>query len=249
MQIRISAIWLLVEFSVGTVIFSLLFLAPEIRRSFHRFNFLTAAVIWLLIVGLVWPLDTTATVLALVATASSSMLAWSAHRGEAWRPSATRTLTALAIQLLCAAKVASLEFSAQTGKMLLITLNLVTGTALLGAVHVGMILGHWYLIMRNLSFQHLIRASRLFLTALIVRTVWTAAQIALADVAMRERWLGEEAMFVMMRGVWGLAMPLALACFTLRLAKTKNNQAATGMLYVCEFCVLGGEAMASYLGM
>ena len=42
--------------------------------------------------------------------------------------------------------------------------GLIAGALLLGGVHATMVLGHWYLIMRNLDFKHLRRATKICLS-------------------------------------------------------------------------------------
>jgi hypothetical protein len=54
-------------------------------------------------------------------------------------------------------------------------------------------------------------------------------------------------MFFLMRVAWGLVLPLILAFMAWRCAVGKANQAATGLLYLCEVSVLFGELFAAYL--
>jgi hypothetical protein len=54
-------------------------------------------------------------------------------------------------------------------------------------------------------------------------------------------------MFFVMRVLWGLVLPFALAFMSWRCAVGKANQAATGLLYLCEVSVLFGELFAAYL--
>ena len=46
---------------------------------------------------------------------------------------------------------------------------MLAGALLFGATNVGMILGHWYLLMRRLSFEYLERFAKLLLVAVAVR--------------------------------------------------------------------------------
>src|SRR5439155_1928947 len=49
--------------------------------------------------------------------------------------------------------------------------TILAGAALLGATNVSMILGHWYLIMRRLSFEYLERFAQIFLGAVALRAL------------------------------------------------------------------------------
>ncbi len=252
MELRLTAIWFLGRLALGTVAFTFCFVSKEIRRSFHRFNFISAAILWLLVAWLGWGLSYQSSDLvvfgAVLCAGIATVYAGRAMKGENWNPNIIYTVGNITVLILYTASPFTTAKLIITPRYFFLA-NVASGSFLLGATTVAMILGHWYLIMRNLSFEHLVKASKLFLWAIISRTVWTAIEFAIVSAPIREQWLGPDAMFVLMRVAWGLAMPLVLAFFVLRLAKTKNNQAATGMLYVCEFCVLGGEAIAAYLRM
>ena len=53
--------------------------------------------------------------------------------------------------------------------------------------------------------------------------------------------------FLLMRILWGLALPLVLGFMVLRCAQRNANQAATGMLFVTLISVLFCELFAAYL--
>ena len=130
------------------------------------------------------------------------------------------------------------------------------GTLLLGAAHNAMALGHWYLISRNLSFAYLIRITQWLLVLLGVRTAYMILLLG----GLRCYYPAESyefvsqlfstngnLMFFVMRVLWGLVLPFALAFMSWRCAVGKANQAATGLLYLCEVSVLFGELFAAYL--
>jgi hypothetical protein len=134
--------------------------------------------------------------------------------------------------------------------------SLLAGTLLLGAVNVGMILGHWYLLMRRLSIEHLFRFAQIVLGAVGLRIVVMFITILfldrydaeLAGTFIPSLWsVHGNLFFFLMRVLWGLALPLVLGLMVLRCVQEKANQAATGLLYVVEVSVLFGEFFAAYL--
>ncbi len=131
-----------------------------------------------------------------------------------------------------------------------------TGALLLGATNVTMILGHWYLVMRRPSFEHLERLTRVLLAAVGLRIAVVVATLLLlghfdpdlAATFIPNLWsIHGNLFFFAMRVLWGLALPLVLGFMVLRCVREKANQAATGMLYVIEISVLFGELFAAYL--
>lgn len=132
----------------------------------------------------------------------------------------------------------------------------VAGALLLGATNVGMILGHWYLLMRRLSFDYLERFTQILLGAVALRFITVVATLSflrtydpkLADTFIPVLWSWRgNLFFFLIRFVCGLAVPAVLGVLVLRCVKERANQAATGMLYVIEISVLFGELFAAYL--
>lgn len=134
--------------------------------------------------------------------------------------------------------------------------GVLSATLLLGATTVGMILGHWYLIMRRLSFIYLLRFAQLLLGAVALRGLVVGAlltrlpqsDLAVASALLPPLWSpGGNLFFFLLRLLFGLALPAVLGLAVLRCVQAKANQAATGLLYVCEISVLFGELFAVYL--
>jgi hypothetical protein len=134
--------------------------------------------------------------------------------------------------------------------------GVISGTLLLGATNVAMILGHWYLLMRRLSFVYLLRFSQIVLVALGLRIVVVFGTLLMlgnfdADLArtfIPSLWsIHGNLFFFLMRLLWGLALPMVLGLLVLQCARQKSNQSATGMLYLMEVSVLFGEMFAAYL--
>jgi hypothetical protein len=134
--------------------------------------------------------------------------------------------------------------------------GVLSAALLLGATTVGMILGHWYLLMHRLSFEHLLRFAQILLVAVALRCLVVLATILflgkydadLAGTFIPALWsIHGNLFFFVMRVLWGLVLPLVLGFMVLDCAQRKANQAATGMLYVTEISVLFGELFAAYL--
>ncbi len=128
------------------------------------------------------------------------------------------------------------------------------GLLLLGATHTAMVLGHWYLLMRGLSFVHLIRFCRLAVAAVIARgglLLFGLGALRCAgtdyEAFLLDRALRANSFFFGTRLLLGLAGPLVFGVMALRCARLRANQAATGLLYLSEAFVFFGEVLAAYL--
>ncbi len=131
-----------------------------------------------------------------------------------------------------------------------------SSSAVLGGALVAMVLGHWYLVARQLSFDALRRVTRALLIAL-------AARMALALAAgffQRELWSelwektgGMAGFFVSLgvfagaRALFGFILPTILSWMVWECVKIRSNQSATGILYVVLAFVLIGELIAKQL--
>jgi len=134
--------------------------------------------------------------------------------------------------------------------------QLAAGSLLLGSVHGAMLLGHWYLIMRNLDFSHLQRASLIVAALIAGRTLLLVATLFWLkhlDPLFAHGFISplfdanQNLFFFSMRIFWGLILPGGLTWMIWRCAKSGSNQSATGLLYLAEVSVLIGETMAVYL--
>lgn len=151
---------------------------------------------------------------------------------------------------------AMIERGIQTQAGWMFDASMLAGMLLLGATHVGMVLGHWYLLMRRLSFVYLERFAKLLLGAVVLRILFFALMfgtLSKEDPALAQTfipnllaWHGD-LFFFAMRLLFGLVGPMVLAVLVMRCVLAKANQAATGLLYVAEITVLFGELFAAYL--
>ena len=157
----------------------------------------------------------------------------------------------------------SLEISAQLHKQSLraldvassevYLLNSASSALLLGFSLISMILGHWYLVSRKLSFQPLKLISGLLCLAVAVR----ALVIVIAVFEQSEYWgqsfsggfthyLLSGGLFVACRLSLGVILPAILAVLAWRCAKLESNQSATGILYVLVAFVFFGEILSKH---
>ncbi len=131
----------------------------------------------------------------------------------------------------------------------------ISSSALLGTSLVAMILGHWYLVVRGLSFGILRRTVLACCAALAFRAV----AAAVAVFGQRERWvelwgnLGATqfalgyGFFAGARVLFGLLAPAVLGWMAFVCVRERSNQSATGILYVVVAFVLIGEILACHL--
>ncbi|MGH2587084.1 MAG: hypothetical protein ACRDJE_19395, partial [Dehalococcoidia bacterium] len=131
-------------------------------------------------------------------------------------------------------------------------LSLLAGSASLGAVTLGMTLGHWYLVTPRLPEQPLNRLTLVLLAALVVQTVLVIVNIALparyvpSAVENPEIGLAQNPIFWLRLGV-GLIFPLALAFMAWQSSVIRAMMSATGLLYIAMGGVLAGEVLARAL--
>jgi hypothetical protein len=252
----------LTELSIGSLLMICLLPPREIRTNFFTFNSLLCALMSALALVLSRALlkEDWTDVRFLGLTIIGATAAYGAFRLE--RPDLGRllslvsALSGLAFGLMPLVQHTLDVRGIETTEPAFFQAGVLSSTLLLGAVNVGMILGHWYLLMRRLSFEHLLRFAQIILGAIglriavVVVTLTTLEKFDpdLASTFIPSLWsLHGNLFFLLMRLLWGLALPLVLGILVLRCAQGKANQAATGMLYVMEVSVLFGELFAAYL--
>ena len=120
------------------------------------------------------------------------------------------------------------------------------GGLVIGAVNNAMILGHFYLMIRGLPLEALVRAGRTVGAALL-------AKIALLGLVV---WLWQGAAGVLLerevlwttwRVMFGFVGPLVLLWMVKDTVRLKHTQAATGLLYVAVAFALMGDLASVYL--
>lgn len=131
----------------------------------------------------------------------------------------------------------------------------VVSSLLLGAVTVGMLIGHWYLIETSQSLEPFLRVFRFFVALLIVQTCLEALAAALlylfgtAHTAATLRSLFDDHLALLSsRFLVAQAAPLALSWMIWKtLADFRNTMAATGLFYIALLGVFVGELLSSQI--
>ena len=118
-------------------------------------------------------------------------------------------------------------------------LDQATAAFVLGTSLVALIVGHWYLVARGLSFGFLTTYTALILGSLIFRAVLITSMVVQGP--LRPDVFLWTDIFWWIRLLFGFAAPVIFSVMTLGALKYKNNQAATGILYVVVILVLMGE--------
>ncbi|MCZ6792346.1 MAG: hypothetical protein O7J95_01885 [Planctomycetota bacterium] len=185
-------------------------------------------------------------------------------RGTSSKTGPTRlALGAAFVLLLCATasgvvgqSLAASDFGSEAERLppALVASAFVSSSALLGAALVAMVLGHWYLVARGLSFAPLRRLTGVLALALIVRLALSAATLSLQrpvwarmmDEMGASGFFLADGIFVIARIVVGLLAPLILVKLVWDCLKVESNQSATGILYVIVAFVLIGELLAKH---
>jgi hypothetical protein len=252
----------LTQLSVGSLLMTSLLSPREIRISFFRFNSLLGAiaaalalVLGKMVLGEGW-WDVRFLGLTIIG-ATTAYGCFELEKVELGRSLLVLSgMVGLLFGLLPLAGRTLAVRGWQVDRTLFFDANVLAGAVLLGATTVGMILGHWYLIMRRPSFEHLERFTQIIMGAVGLRAfIFVVTLILLrklepnfAGTFIPNLWSpGGNLIFTLMRILWGLLLPFLLALFAMRCARAKANQAATGLLYVAEISVLFGELFAAYL--
>ncbi|HUP65536.1 MAG TPA: hypothetical protein VM557_09665 [Thermoanaerobaculia bacterium] len=130
-----------------------------------------------------------------------------------------------------------------------------TGAALLGSVNLAMLLGHWYLVVRGMAIEPLLRLVTALIASSVARLLVTLAAIALLaadgwgfDTPLHDLFV-RDGLFFWMRVGWGLLFPLALWPMVHGTAKIRSTMAATGILYVDVVGIVIGELLAVNLAL
>jgi hypothetical protein len=130
-----------------------------------------------------------------------------------------------------------------------VPLAVLCGALALGSAVTGLSLGHWYLVSPSLATDPLVRVTFLNIGALLVQCVLQPILIFGAGPAPQQvqQLLGDDALFLGVRIVFGLAVPLIAAIMTWRTARIRSLDSATGLLYIMAALILAGEIAARTL--
>ena len=125
-------------------------------------------------------------------------------------------------------------------------LAVLAGALALGSALTGLSLGHWYLVSPTLSINPLIRVTFLCIGAIIAQLVLLPALLLTAGDASQTLFT-DDLLFLGVRVVFGLLVPLVAAVMTWRTARIRSLDSATGLLYIVAALVLAGEISARTL--
>jgi hypothetical protein len=128
-------------------------------------------------------------------------------------------------------------------------LAFVVGGLVVGAVSMGMVLGHWYLVTPRLPEQPLREITFFLLLAMGVQALLIVPALALPrdTIANAVDTPILENPFFWMRIGGGLAFPMLLAWMAYDSSGVRAMQSATGLLYIAMALVLSGEVLAKGL--
>ena len=129
-------------------------------------------------------------------------------------------------------------------------LSLLVGTMTVGAVSMGMVLGHWYLVTPRLPARPLREVTAFLLLALVIQVILLAPALALPvrqePANALDMSIGQNPFFWMRVG-GGLLFPMALAYMAWDSSGVRAMQSATGLLYLAMALVLSGEVLGKGL--
>lgn len=148
------------------------------------------------------------------------------------------------------AGVAGIGFLAQvfaipTWGFALTFVSLLVGALVVGAVSIGMILGHWYLVTPRLPAAPLRELTGFLVVIIVVQALLIIPALALprdSFPSSNDTPVLENAFFWLRIG-GGIGFPLLLAWMAYDSTSVKAMQSATGLLYIAMALVLAGEVM------
>ena len=147
---------------------------------------------------------------------------------------------------LAAVVAAAAAVGPALGGVWLAVLAFVPAALLGGAALAGMLLGHWYLVMPNLSFKALRLSTYAVFAAVVLECAGMVVALATTAPAVRERVIsGDQAVLFWLLVVGaGVVFTSAVNALTLYFARIRANQPATAMLYVLIITVIMAIAPA-----
>ena len=125
--------------------------------------------------------------------------------------------------------------------------------ALLGSMTLAMLLGHWYLVVRGMAIDPLMRLTWAILAGIAIKTaavclsLWLLSHAGVGWGSPFYRLVVVEGIFFWMRAGWGIVVPLLLFPMIHGTVKIRSTMAATGILYVGVVAVIIGEVLGGFL--
>jgi len=186
----------------------------------------------------------TALLLLLVLSVPYALLALRGARRPSLVAGGLASLTGLAT-LAFLAQVFALPTWGYAGTLL----SMIVGGLVVGAVSMGMVLGHWYLVTPRLPEQPLREMTFFLLVVMVIQAVLIIPALALPrdEVSNAIDTPILENPFFWMRVGGGLLFPMLLAWMAYDSSGVRAMQSATGLLYIAMALVLSGEVLAKGL--
>ncbi len=120
-----------------------------------------------------------------------------------------------------------------------------------GGAFAAMILGHWYLVTPKLGEAPLVLYARILTGILAAQLVLFIASVAFgagpAGVAGFGALTGPWALFLWLRLLVGIVLPLAVGWASIQTARSRSMESATGLLYINVGTIASGTILASGL--
>ena len=243
------------QLTVGGLALMRLVPAEAIGKGFFRTCTSIYLLIWVLVlVGLDWARPGEFLAFALF---TFLLLVYYASLWVEKLPNSARLLEITSTVGLCAIGASALSYSAGgslTDEALFRVPNFLLSTLSMGAAMTGMLLGHWYLVMPELSLVPIKRLTGTLLGILmaqgilLVFTVWPDIGAVPDSLLPRvQHLLLGYPYFLLGRAMVGLVGTCALAALTMWLLREGSTQAATGFLYTAVLTITVGELIARFL--
>ena len=212
---------------------------------------------------LIWPsagAHTTATAYAELALWLLSLTAGAVYLHSLWSDDFQRRARAYVLAWM--GGVAALAVGAQLFRLgsvlsletVLYPINFVASALVLGAVTAGMLLGHWYLIDRDLSIEPFHKMFRFFVITLLVQAVLLLLSSALlplvgasATALQVHQLFIEHTALLVVRLLLSPVATGALAWMIWKTLQIPQTMAATGLFYIAILSVLVGELMGRFI--
>ncbi|MBC7966721.1 MAG: hypothetical protein H7Z17_12455 [Fuerstia sp.] len=149
-----------------------------------------------------------------------------------------------AVAVLCVVSMVTAAFAGLNFDSLNLLLSDLASAAVLGATLTGMLLGHWYLTTPTMSIGPLSWFTKALAIAAIWRLMMTSLCLSRFGFASQDL---VHLLWLIVRIVGGIVVPLATAVVVARILKYRNTQSATGVLFAALILVFMGEMAAALL--
>jgi hypothetical protein len=120
----------------------------------------------------------------------------------------------------------------------------VSSATVLGATLTGMLLGHWYLTTPTMAIDPLSWFTKALVAAAVGRMLMTCVSLWRFGFVSHDL---VHVLWLIVRIVGGIVVPLATAVLVARILKFRNTQSATGVLFAALILVFMGEMTATLL--